>query len=306
MQTTLANGLLRYFIRRQNFSIAGFAAAWLAILLVCVPLSKMNAFAAKDHSASSAGLAIEIPASLDDVLQALQEVVSDQIIHGTFVYDKQQTLTGATAVTSTPLFDPWKGDGKVFYKIRAAAIAPRHFRDSADRGTIAVRYIVTSESPERTRLRVDAIFVEDSHHGEHPSDGSVESSESKLIQERVQAIQTTRQEAAEEQRRTESIELAKQSLIRQRANETARVAAAESSEQDLEKRVNTLRHQIEMRTKAPGANLKSAPFRSATDVKALTAYTDVLIVIVTPRWFGVETPDGQRGWISQDQLEPLP
>ena len=61
-----------------------------------------------------------------------------------------------------------------------------------------------------------------------------------------------------------------------------------------------------MRIKAPGASLKSAPFRSATDVAALTAYTDVLIVIVTPRWYGVETPDGRRGWLAQDQVEPLP
>jgi hypothetical protein len=84
------------------------------------------------------------------------------------------------------------------------------------------------------------------------------------------------------------------------------LAAAESTERDLEQRVNALRHQIEMRIKAPGASLKSAPFRSAADVAALAAYTGVLIVIVTPRWYGVETPDGQRGWLPLDQLEPLP
>jgi hypothetical protein len=291
--------------RRSHFSTRR-AAIWLGVLLFFALFPARRSQASKDRGVPSPGLAVEIPASLDDVMQALREVLSDQIIHGTFVYDKQQTLTGAIEVESTPLFEPWHGDGKAFYKIRTAAIAPRHFRDSADRGTIAVRYIVTSESPERTRLRVDAIFVEDSRHGDHPSDGSVESAESKLIQERAQAIQTAREEAAEEQRRSESIELAKQSLIRQRADETVRVAAAQSSEEDLEKRVNTLRHQVEMRIKAPGANLKSAPFRSATDVAALTAYSDVLIVIVTPRWFGVETPDGKRGWIFQDQLEPLP
>jgi hypothetical protein len=290
----------------RRFFSASIAAVWIVVWILVPNFPTMQLYAAKDHGVPSPGLAIEIPATQDDVLQALQEVLHDQIIHGTYVYDKQQTLTGATAVDSTPLFDPWHGDGKVFYKIRTAAIAPRHFQNSADRGTIAVRYVVTSVSPERTRVRVDAIFVEDSHHGDHPSDGSVESSESKLIQERVQAIQTAREEAAEEQRRRESIELAKQTVIRQRADETARMAAAESSEQDLEKRVDSLRHQIEMRIKAPGASLKSAPFRSAADVAALTAYTDVLIVIVTPRWYGVETPDGRRGWLAQDQLEPLP
>jgi len=41
-------------------------------------------------------------------------------------------------------------------------------------------------------------------------------------------------------------------------------------------------------------------------VKTLAAYTEVVIVIVTPTWYGVETPDGQRGWMPVDQLESLP
>jgi hypothetical protein len=275
-------------------------------MMLCPLCTATQVQAAKDRDLATPGLTTEFSASLDDVLQALQEVLHDQIMHGTYMFDKQQTLNGAAAVDSTPLFEPWHGDGKAFYKIRTEVIAPRHFRDSADQGTIAVRYIVTSVSPERTRLRVDAVFIENSRHGTHPSDGTVESSESKIIQEGVQAIQNARQEAAENRRRAESIDLAKQTIIRQREDETSRLSAAKSSEQDLEQRVNALRHQIEMRIKAPGASLKSAPFRSASDVAALSAYADVLIVIVTPRWYGVETPDGQRGWLSQDQLEPLP
>jgi hypothetical protein len=275
-------------------------------MILCPICPATQAYAATDRDLASPGLTTEFSASLDDVLQALQEVLHDQIIHGTYMYDKQQTLNGAAAVDSTPLFESWHGDGKVFYKIRTQVIAPRHFRDSADQGTIAVRYIVTSVSPERTRLRVDAVFVENARHGTHPSDGTVESSESKIIQEGVQAIQNARQEAAENRRRAESIDLAKQTIIRQREDENSRLSAAKSSEQDLEQRIKTLRHQIEMRIKPPGSSLKSAPFRSASDVAALSAYADVLIVIVTPRWYGVETPDGQRGWLSRDQLEPLP
>jgi hypothetical protein len=41
-------------------------------------------------------------------------------------------------------------------------------------------------------------------------------------------------------------------------------------------------------------------------VKTLAAYTEVVIVIVTPHWFGVETPDGQRGWLPTEELENLP
>ena len=254
----------------------------------------------------SPGFVTEFSASLDDVVRALQEVLQDQIIHGTYMFDKEKTLTGAKVAAATPLFEPWKAAGQVFYKIRTDTIAPRHFRDSADQGTIAVRYVVTSVSPQRTRLRIDAIFVESAHRTVHPSDGTVESSEYKLIQDHLEATQFAEQEAAEAQRRRESIDLAKQTLIRQREDETTRLAAAQSSTQDLKQRVNSLRHQVQQRIKAPGATLKAAPFRSAANLASLAAYTDVVIVIITSHWYGVETPEGQRGWLPLDQLEALP
>jgi hypothetical protein len=306
MQTALPELNPKLSTCGRRYPFARLAAICAVLMMLCQLNFATRVYAAKDRDLASPGLTTDFSASLDDVLQALQEVLHDQIIHGTYMYDKQKILNGAAAVDSTPLFEPWHGDGKVFYKIRTQVIAPRHFRDSADQGTIAVRYIVTSVSPERTRLRVDAIFIENSRHGTHPSDGTVESSESKIIQDGVQAIQNARQETAENRRRAESIDLAKQTILRQREDETSRLSAAKSSAQDLEQRINTLRHLIEMRIKAPGASLKSAPFRSASDVAALSAYADVLIVIVTPRWYGVESPDGQRGWLPQDQLEPLP
>jgi hypothetical protein len=262
--------------------------------------------ASKDPDTPNPGFVTEFSASLDDVLQALQEVLQDQTIHGTQMFDREPTLTGAITVASTPLFAPWKDGGKVFYKIRADVISPRHFRESADQGTIAVRYVVTSVSPERTRLRIDAIFVETAHRAVHPSDGTVETSEYKAIQDHLQAIQFAEQEAADAQRRRESIDLAKQTLVRQREDETALLAAAQSSVQDLQQRVENLRHQVERRVREPGANLKAAPFRSAANLATLAAYTEVVIVIATPHWYGVETPDRQRGWLPLDQLEPLP
>lgn len=207
---------------------------------------------------------------------------------------------------STPLFEPWQGPGRVFYKIRKDAIAPRHFLDSADQGTIAVRYVLSSASPGRFRLRIDAIYVESTRRRLHPSDLTVESSEYKVFQDHLQAIQFAAQEAADAKRRLESAELVRQTVIRQREDETTRLAAAQSSVQDLEQRISSLRHEVERRVKAPGADLKAAPFRAAAKVKTLSAYTEVVIVIVTPHWYGVETPDGQRGWMPADQLETLP
>jgi hypothetical protein len=123
----------------------------------------------------SSGFAGELVGAKADVLQAVNEVLEDQIIHGTWIYDKDRTLMDATVVTSTPLFAPWKGPGQVFYKIRKDAIAPRHFMDSADQGTIAVRYIVIPEQEGRTRVRIDAVYVENTHRTVHDSDGTVAS-----------------------------------------------------------------------------------------------------------------------------------
>jgi hypothetical protein len=243
---------------------------------------------------------------MDEVLQALNAVLEDQTIHGTYIFDKEPTLTGALVVTSTPLFEPSNDPGHVFYKIRKDAIAPRHFLESADQGTIAVRYIVTAVSPERTRIHIDAVYVENTRRRVHPSDGTVESSEFKVIQDHLQAIQFAAQGAADAKRRRESTELVMQTALRQHKDETSRLAAAQSSVHDLEQQIHALRQEVERRVKAPGADLKSAPFRAAATVKALAAYTEVVIMIVTPHWYGVETAEGQRGWLAIDQLETIP
>jgi hypothetical protein len=290
---------------RPGGSVPGFAAVFTAIFLFLFFATPTPSHA-KEHELTTPGLVVEFTASLEDVMQALREVLQDQTIHGTSMFAKDPTITGAKAVDSTPVFGPWNSPGKAFYKVRTEAIAPKHFLDTTDQGTVAVRYVVTSVTPDRTRLRIDAVYVEASRHVVHPSDGTVEASERKVFEDHLQTIQFAEQEAADAQRRRESIDLAKQTFIRQREDESTRLATAQSSAQDLEARVNSLRHELERRVKPPGADLKAAPFRSAANVVALTAYTHLVIVIVTPHWYGVETPDGQRGWLPLDQLEPLP
>jgi hypothetical protein len=305
MQTDLRD-TERKFLPISLQSFFKRSATGLTITILCLLSGTTRLHAGKDHAAPNPGFITEFAASIEDVLQALQEVLHDQTIHGTQVFDRESALTGAIMVPSTPLFEPWKDGGKVFYKIRPDAIAPRHFHESADRGTIAVRYVVTSVSPERTRLRIDAIFVETAHRAVHRSDGTIESSEYRVIQDHLQAIQFAEQGAADAKQRRESMDLARQTFIRQREDEAALLAAAQSSVRDLEQRVTSLRHEVERRVKVPGANLKAAPFGSAANVANLTAYTEVVIVIVTPHWYGVETPTGLRGWLPLDQLELLP
>jgi len=275
-----------------------------ACSFVALALSGLSV--AATEQAPNPGFAGELSGSPEDILQAMTEVLEDQTIHGTLVFDKEPVLTGATTATSSPLFEPWNSPGKVFFKIRKDVVAPRHFRESEDLGTIAVRYVLISVSSERARIHIEAVFVETGRRRVHASDGTVESSEFKAIQEHLQAIQFAAQEAADARRRRESAELVKQTTIRQREDETTRLAAAQSSVRDLEERIQALRKEIERRVKAPGADLKAGPLRAAATVKTLAAYTEVVVVIVTPHWYGVETPDGQRGWLPVPQLESLP
>jgi hypothetical protein len=73
--------------------------------------------------------------------------------------------------------------------------------------------------------------------------------------------------------------------------------------QTLEDHVKELRKQVERLVKAPGAPLKTAPFHTASTLQSLTPGTEVLILISTPYWYGVETHDGQHGWIMRDEVE---
>jgi hypothetical protein len=255
---------------------------------------------------STPGIIREFPVSSNEIRQAVLAVVGDKIVHGTLVFDKEPILTGAEAVDSTSLFDPWEGPGEVYFKIRKNAIAPRHFLETGDQGTIAVRYVIIPVDANRTRVKIDALYQESGHRVVHASDGTVEKSEMKEIKDQLEALQEAASQAADARRRETSAELVRQSLVRQRDDETSRVSNAQSAQKDLEQQVSALHHELERRVKAPGADLKAAPFQSAASLKTLSAFTDVVILIVTPHWLGVETPEGQRGWLPQDRLEQLP
>lgn len=82
--------------------------------------------------------------------------------------------------------------------------------------------------------------------------------------------------------------------------------AAANPDETPEQHLTSLRRQVERLVKKPGAPLKSAPFHTASTLKSLDPGTEVLIVVVTPYWLGVETHDGQHGWIPRDELELLP
>jgi hypothetical protein len=280
--------------------------AMLSVFLLVLAVAPVAGREHKKHEDFGMTFSTEIEAPESEVLRAVEAVVDNGIIQGSFEYNRDKYIDKATEATSSPLFPPWKEPGTVFYKIRTKVLAPANFQETRDEGTLAVRYVVQSRDPGKTILRIDAVFAEDFRRTVHPSNGTVESAEYKDIQDHVDALelQKTQAQAGEQQRQQE---LAHQALQRKNEeDEAVALATAQTSVQGLEKHVEDLRRQAERVIKAPGAQLKSAPFHTASSLKSLEAGTEVVIVVATPYWFGVETEDGQHGWVHREQLEPLP
>jgi hypothetical protein len=248
----------------------------------------------------------EIASPENEVSKAVEVIVNNGVIQGSREFNKDKYIEKASAAESSSLFPEWKEPGKVYYKVRTAVLAPVGFKDSKDEGTLVVRYVVQSKDESKTILRIDAVFVEDFHRTVHRSDGTVEGAEGPEVENQIDAVEAEKKQSEEHEKQRVQM-LAGQELERKRmADETSALVAAQSSAQTLDQRLEALRHQAERVVRAPGGQLKSAPFHSATNVKSLEAGAEVVILIITPYWYGVETTDGQHGWIDRGQLEPLP
>ena len=300
-----------------------------AVLLTLVPLL---ARAERKHEAAQygGGLIVNVPASEPELAKAVEDVAANGIIRGTKEYEKDQYISGATPATESRLFPAWTEGGKIFYKVRLHALDPRNFKNGGDVGTLAVRYIVMHQDDSHSVLRIDAVFVEDFRHAVHQSNGSVEGAEYKDIHDHIEAMELVKTETADAEKKKQQQTLKQYpGNDNQRSNnsaagplqvpseqeqkaETPEMSPAQPSQpetaptQSLDQRVRHLRRQTERLVKAPGAPLKSAPFHSATNLQALPGGAEVLIVISTTYWYGVETHDGQHGWMLRDDLEELP
>jgi hypothetical protein len=257
------------------------------------------------------------------VSQAVEDVVQNGIIRGSKEYNKDEYITGAKALPSSRAFPAWTDGGKVFYKVRTNALDPRNFKNGGDVGTLTVRYVVQAQGDANTVLRIDAVFVELFRKTAHPSNGTVESSEYKDIHDHLEAMALMKKQTAEAEKekaqqfaknqRVAAASATTAATIPQPAavpepltDRTRHPQASTGSPQTLEQHLQDLRRQVERLVKAPGAPLKSAPFHTASTLASLKQGTEILIVISTPYWYGVETHDGQHGWIARDQLEPVP
>lgn len=312
-------------VHSRRFAVSssiGSRGLWkTCLVLICLIAASELSARKKDGPQYGAGLIVNVPFSESEVTRVIQEVVQNGIIRGTKEYNKDEYVSGATAESSVRVFPAWTEEGKVFYKVRLHALDPRNFKDSGDVGTLAVRYIVQAQDEKNTVLRINAVFVEDFRHTVHPSNGSVETAEYKDVHDRLEAVASVKQQGAEAERERQGqlagkFDAASSAAVPQPSaaasanpgdspsrNESA---AVQATPQTLEERVEALRRQVERTVKTPGAALKSAPFHTATTLQSLPAGTEVLIVITTPYWLGVETHEGQHGWMLRDELEQLP
>jgi hypothetical protein len=346
-----------YWLGWLSSRAAGLFPLLLLLFAAALPLAGR----VKEKLPYGEGLIVNIPLPESEVRQVVEEIAQNGIIRGTKEYNKDEFVSGAKAAASSHVFPAWTEPGKVFYKVREEAIDPRNFKDSSDAGTLVVRYVVQAQGEKNTVLRIDALFKEDFRHLVHPSNGSVESSEYKDIQEHLEGIEVMKKQNVEaEQERQEQLakkhktptptyaptETAQESTSRafpapaetqpdsvsqtsskpgptqsQNQDQVLSSPAAPSPTppgqslpgqslpgqsspgQSLEDHVKDLRKQVERLVRAPGAPLKSAPFHTASTLQSLTTGAEVLILISTPYWYGVETHEGQHGWIMRDQLE---
>ncbi len=293
------------------FLLAGAIALWLGPL----PAEGRE----KDGVPYGAGLIVNVPMPEAEVAQAVDEVVKNGIIRGTKEYNKDEYVAGANEATSTRAFPAWTEGGKVFYKIRTHALDPRNFKDGGDVGTLAVRYVVQGQGEKNTVLRIDAVFVEEFRHTVRASNGSVEGAEYKDIHDHLEAMELVKQEAAQPQQQLVSRKLLSKdepsltpvpqpvSRSEERSTEDSQQPpVAPKADESAEQHLQNLRRQVERLVKSPGAPLKASPFHTASTLRSLPPGTEVLILISTPYWYGIETHDGQHGWVSRDQLEQLP
>jgi hypothetical protein len=203
----------------------------------------------------------------------------------------------------------------------------RHVTHSSDGSVESAEYkdiqdrlnaveLVKQETAEALRLK------EERAAKQHPSSASGESSSlesSSPTEATTEAASEARTSADNDSTSAITENAAHQATVSEElstpAVPPATLPASESSEtslayeltgQALEQHIADLRRQVVRVVKKPGAPLQSAPFHTATTIKSLPPGIEILVVINTPYWLGVETHDGDHGWIRRDELELAP
>ena len=273
---------------------------------------------AREKAAPSFTIDVDKPYA--QVVPVVEEIARGGIIRGTFEYAGDEQLEGAKFTENSRLFPAWTSGGKVFFKYREKTLAPKHFVESNDVGTVAVRYVVQEIGPTSTRLTIDAIFVENGGHHGHPSDGYVETCEFAEIGKHLKEFDQReilrasgnefapgRESSSREDSTAEVSGLAKAGdMQRTIADQQAQLAAETATLQQLEAQSRKARTSEFVRINAERAELKSLPYSHARSIEALKQGQEVTVLAKSAYWYRVRAEDGQEGWVSHASVESRP
>jgi hypothetical protein len=275
-----------------------------AAFILCFALLPSLAAHAGTHDAShyGDGFTIDLDEPYDRVLQVVKNLLEDGLIRGTSEYKGTAELYGAVPGTGSAAFHSAPAPGTVFYKVRKDTLAPDHFYQSNDVGTVTVRYVIQALGPKSTRLTIDAIFQEDSHHHYHPSDGTVENAEFLAISDDIKDADD--KEAKQKQEAEYAVEEKRMvELLAQLDQARADLKVAKTKEDELAKKVRAVSSGKPGQVKTATADLKAEPYNESKTLALLAQGASVTVLLEIRSWYRVQTNNGQQGWVYRLMLE---
>jgi len=255
------------------------------------------------HRKTSVGFEVDLNVPPGTLMKVVEGVANDGVIRGTYVYRKDSALDDAESEKSSTAFPGAVPDGKVFYKAKRGVLSPADFPGSSDMGVVTVRYVVQPVSPQRSRLKIDAVFIRNAPKVAFYSDGSVETAEYAEIMLQVKALEDA---AHPKPRPRTAAGLADTAgLQNSLQQEQERLAEAKAAEAKLQDRVKKLEFDTMGRVKSAGVPLKALAYDHSTTILTLPKGTNVTVLITTKYWYRIRTEKGDEGWIYYAFLEPL-
>ena len=265
-------------------------------------LSGVRLAPARDTTHYGDGFTIDLDEPYDRVLQVVKEVSEDGVVRGSSEYKGVAELYGASPGTGSHAFHTAPAPGTILYKIRKDTLAPEHFFQSNDVGTVTVRYVVKALGPKSTRLNIDAIFQEDSHHHYHPSDGTVENAEFLAISDQIKDIDD-REAKAKQDAEYAAEEKKMADLLTQLDQARADLKTEDAKEKELAKKVSAVSAGKPGRVKTATADLKAEPYNASKTLGSLSQGDAVTVLTQTRSWYRVQAASGTQGWVYRLMLE---
>jgi hypothetical protein len=245
------------------------------------------------------GFSQDLDYSQDTVLTVVKNAASEGVIHGAKIYRKAKEadeIDGAEFAATSNVFTDTPASGQVFYKVKKKAVAPEHFPGSNGEGTVTVRYIVQPIEAHRIKLRIDAVYLEESLRARYFSDGSVEEAEYDEIQTQLNAF-TARANANTRPIQTSTSVQDTAELQSTLVREQALLTDATGAKQKLEEQLKQLQFNTQGRVKSMAVPLKSYPYNSSSTILTLEKEEAVTVLSTSRYWYRVRTPKGEEGWI---------